>query len=132
VISDAALPLFDRDEFTAQQVASLKPFYGKAVYDRFIRANPFVQQCFPNFDPARHRNAYPELESSRLKRFVESVLRLGPVQLLERVSRFALGNYLRKKAGPPADEENPDVLLEPRRLKLHLVSHKREVLARMP
>src|SRR5436309_11371921 len=41
VISDQALPLLETDLFTAQQVASLKPIYGKDVYDRFIAANPF-------------------------------------------------------------------------------------------
>src|SRR5262249_7919928 len=30
LISDAALPLLDHDIFTAQQVASLKPIYGKS------------------------------------------------------------------------------------------------------
>ncbi|PYS24413.1 MAG: hypothetical protein DMG11_24495 [Acidobacteria bacterium] len=60
LISDAALPLFEHDAFTAQQVASLKPFFGKAVYDRFTEMNPFVWRHFPNFNPALHRQCYPD------------------------------------------------------------------------
>jgi len=124
LISDRALPLCEHDDFTAQQVASLKPVFGKAVYDRFIGANPFVARCFPNFDPSRHRDAYLELNTGRWKPFVEGLLGWGPVQILERLSRFVLGRYLRRKIGPESD-----VQLDPRRLKLHLHSHKRDVLA---
>ena len=125
LISDAALPLFEHDIFTAQQAASLKPFYGKTMYDRFISMNPFVQRCFPNFEPSHHREVYPELQAKPYKRTLEALVRFGPIQILERISRLLLGKYLRRKA---AIENESDVLLEPRRLKLHLHSHKLTVL----
>jgi hypothetical protein len=131
LISDAVLPLFENDIFTAQQVASLKPIFGKDVYDRFIRMNPFVFRHFPNFDPGRHRNAYREMPSAGFTRFAEAFLRLGPAQVLERASRLILGAYLRRKARLAALHGNCDVFLEPRRLKLHLVSHKKDVLSRV-
>jgi hypothetical protein len=122
-ISDAALPLFEHDVFTAQQVASVKPIYGKSVYDRFIAANPFVRRCFPNFNPLRHRDIYPEIATSRAKRWLEALLRTGPVQILERFSRFVLGRYLSGKVNAASD-----VQLDRCRLKLHLNSHKQAVL----
>ena len=131
LISDAALPLFEHDAFTAQQVASLKPFFGKAVYDRFTEMNPFVWRHFPNFNPALHRQCYPEIPASRIKALLEGVLRWGPAQLLERFSRTVLGSYLRRKAGDAAKSGDCDVVLEPRRLKLHMVSHKRAILVRI-
>jgi glycosyltransferase involved in cell wall biosynthesis len=126
LISDAALPLFDHDAFTAQQAASLKPIYGKNIYDRFIASNPFVRRWFPNFEPSRHRDFYQEIQPSRSKRAFETVLRLGAIQFLERLSRVLLRSYLRGKI-----ERESDVLLEPRRLKLHLRSHKQDVLQRL-
>jgi hypothetical protein len=123
LISDAALPLFEHDVFTAQQAASLKPVYGKSVYDRFIAANPFIARCFPNFDADRHRNLYSELETPKSKRFLEALLRLGPIQIVERLSRRILGRYLGRKAGPESELQ-----LDARRLKLHLHSHKQDVL----
>src|SRR5256886_6229150 len=39
----------------------------------------------------------PEIETGWGKRFLELLLRLGPVQLLERFSRIVLGRYLSKK-----------------------------------
>src|SRR5262249_20021158 len=124
-ISDAALPLFDHDAFTAQQVASIKPIHGKELYDRFIASNPFVTRWFPNFKPSRHRNFYQEIQPSRSKRTLEMIFRMGAVQILERLSRALLWPYLKGKI-----EHESDVLLEPRRLKLHLRSHKQEVLQR--
>jgi hypothetical protein len=119
LLSDAALPLLDLDSFTAQQVASLKPLYGKTMYDRFLAANPFVKRCFPNFDKRRHRDAYPEIKPRLPKRLIEALLRLGPIQSLDRLSRLLLGGHLTNKIG-----HDSDVVLEPGRLKLHLHSHK--------
>jgi hypothetical protein len=124
VISDSALPIAEHDTFTAQQVASLKPIYGKSVYDRFISMNPFVYHQFPNFDRGRHRDAYPELRPRWFKNWAEATLFAGPIQLLERVSRLVLRPYLKKKIS-----EGSDVQLDPRRLKLHLRSHKFEILS---
>jgi hypothetical protein len=123
LISDRALPLFEHDLFTAQQVASLKPMFGKTVYDRFIEANSFVSRSFPNFDAAGHRDAYAEIKPYRSKRFLEAVLRFGPVQVLDWFSQFVVGRYLSGKINATSD-----VLLDRRRLKLHLHSHKKAVL----
>jgi hypothetical protein len=123
VISDSALPIAEHDTFTAQQVASLKPIYGKSVYDRFIAMNSFVYRRFPNFNVIRHREMYVELQATSFKGWVERALLPGPIQLLERMSRAVLRPYLKRKI-----KEGSDVQLDPRRLKLHLRSHKFEIL----
>jgi hypothetical protein len=123
LVSDAALPLCDRDVFTAQQAASLKPIFGKAVYDRFVELNPFIGRCFPNFQPACHREFYPEIEPKFYKPILETVLLPGPIQVLERLSRMVLGRYLKRKVSGESD-----VVFDARRLKLHLRSHKSRVL----
>jgi hypothetical protein len=105
----------------AQQVASLtdcgKPYTIASFH------NSFVYGRFPNFDINRHRDAYPELRPRSFKNWAEAVLLAGPIQVLERVSRAVLGPYLKKKVG-----EGSDVQLDPRRMKLHLRSHKFEIL----
>ena len=126
LVSDAALPLFEHDLFTAQQAASLKPVFGKAVYDRFISMNPFVRRQFPNFEPSRNRELYPEIRPRARKLLLETALRLGPIQILERVSRTALGWYLSRKINPESD-----VQLDARRMKLHLHSHKDTILSQV-
>jgi glycosyltransferase involved in cell wall biosynthesis len=123
LLSDAALPLPDTDVFTAQQVASLKPVFGKAFYDRFLEKNPFVRARFPNLNVSRHREMYPEIESGRFKLLLEGVLRLGPIQLLECFSRLILSRYLDRKRRP-----NSEVYLDARHLKLHLSGHRAAVL----
>jgi len=129
IISDRALPLFDRDVFTAHQVTALKPIFGKATYDEFMRLNSFVAKRFPNFSPAPHRAAYPEIQTSLFKKVAEVALGLGPIQLIEQFSRRILGDYLRGKAKKAAAGSEGDVLIEPRRLKLHLNSHRQSVLS---
>jgi hypothetical protein len=122
-ISDSALPLYEHDVFTAQQAASLKPVFGKSVYDRFIAANPFLLRCFPNFNAGHHRRLYPEIEPGKSKCIIETILRLGPIQLFERFSRLVLTRHLRGKS-----TERSDIQLDARRLKLHTHSHKRAIL----
>jgi len=131
VISDAALPLSDHDAFTAQQMASIKPFYGKTCYDRFIEENPFVRRHFPNFAPGNHRNVYPEVQPSSLKRWLEGGLRWGPVWLLERISRALLGWHFRRKLRALSPVTDCDVLIEPQRLKLHFNNHRNAVLKKL-
>src|SRR5439155_17083306 len=87
LISDQALPLLETDLFTAQQVASLKPIYGKTVYDRFIAANPFVQRRFPNSERPRHRDRYPDIEAEPLNHIGELLLRRVALQIPELFSR---------------------------------------------
>jgi hypothetical protein len=123
LLSDAALPLPDTDVFTAQQVASLKPVFGKTFYDRFLEKNPFVRARFPNLNVSRHREMYPEIETGRFKLLLEGVLRLGPIQLLECFSRLILSRYLDRKRRP-----NSEVYLDARHLKLHLTGHRAAVL----
>ncbi len=129
IVSDRALALFDTDPFTAQQAASLKPVYGFGVYDRFVAENPFIRRQFPNFDPVRQRSRYRELSAVGAKVVLEGFLRAGPVQLLELFSRAVFRPYLRRKAGTSVGAG--DVLLGHRWIKLHLFSHKQEVLDRM-
>jgi glycosyltransferase involved in cell wall biosynthesis len=126
VISDAALPLFEADAFTAQQAASLKPFYGKNVYDRFIAANSFIKRWFPNFHAQRNRQFYPELPVARSKRALETILRAGPIQIAECASRAVLRRYLARQVNAESD-----VVMDAHRLKLHLRSHKRDLLGRI-
>jgi glycosyltransferase involved in cell wall biosynthesis len=128
LISDAVLPLAETDPFTAQQMASLKPFYGKLCYDRFIESNPFVRRSFPNFAAERNRAFYPEIATTRSKRVLEWALKCGPIQLFERVSRLALGWHLGRKVRDAAAAGDCDALIEPERLKLHLHSHKKSML----
>jgi hypothetical protein len=123
LISDAALALEERDAFTAQQAASLKPIYGKSAYDRFIAANPFIKQRLPNADMSRQRECYPEISGRRGKRVLERVLRAGIIQAFERLSRIVLRKYLTGKLNPDSD-----VVMNPHTLKLHLHSHKRDLL----
>jgi hypothetical protein len=123
LISDGALALAERDAFTAQQAAALKPIYGKTVYGRFIAANPFIQQKLPNADLAKQRESYPEISGRRGKRVLEGILRAGIIQMLERMSRIVLRKYLMGKTN-----SDSDVVMNPHRLKLHLHSHKRDLL----
>jgi radical SAM superfamily enzyme YgiQ (UPF0313 family) len=45
-ITDDNLPISDKNEFTALEIATAKPLFGKAMYERFIEANLWVNQYF--------------------------------------------------------------------------------------
>ena len=92
--------------------------------------NPFVRRRFPNFDERVHREFHPEIGTPRRKRFLEAMLRCGLVKVAEPFSRWLLGWHLRRKLWAVSPQSPSDVLLEPQRLKLHLRSHKKQVLDR--
>ena len=130
IVSDRALPLFEVDPFTAQQAAALKPFFGKRVYDRFIDVNPFIQRHFPNFERAIHRDQYDEIPEPGLKKVFETVLRWGPIQVLDRISEWVLGSYLQAKERDAQTNGRSELLLGRRWIKLHLQGHRRATLDR--
>jgi hypothetical protein len=128
VVSDRRLRLPQQDLFTANQVVHLKPLHGAAMYQRFLEANPFVAECYPNH--ARAVEARPEGELgvglSAFKTVLEGVGRIGPSQVLEFACRSLYGAYLRRQA---SRWRSPDqVRLERECLKLHTHSHRTRVL----
>lgn len=47
-ISSNALPIVERNRFTATEIATLLPIYGKDLYAKFIKENQWSKELFPN------------------------------------------------------------------------------------
>ena len=45
------LEIPDHDVFTATEIASLLPTVNPSIHDRFLKANSWVEEYFPNWDP---------------------------------------------------------------------------------
>jgi hypothetical protein len=116
-IDDAALALPEHDLFTACEVVGLLPLAGRSAYRRFVAANPWLAERFPNFAEgfARWSEAVPERAGAP---WLERLLDLGLAPLFERAARALLGAYLGWRA-----RGCPGVRLEPHRLKLHTEDH---------
>jgi hypothetical protein len=129
LIADSHLALDQHDLYTASQVIHLRPVIGADVGDRFLAANPFVREWFPNAGAAAATD-YPLPASGRLrsiKRAVELLLWIpsGPIEMM---CRYLYGWYLRRRV---SKWRSPDqVRLERECLKLHTNSHRVAVLAR--
>jgi hypothetical protein len=126
VIADSALALEQQDLFTANQVIHLKPLCGLDVFAELVAANPFVARFYPNFLP-EVRLKPDTTGTSRIKRVIERLC-ARPSLLVERLSQWAYGTYLRGKA---RSWRSPDqVRLDAACLKLHTRSHRQRTLAR--
>jgi hypothetical protein len=121
VLDEDALRLPEQDVFTAAEIVGLKPLQGSEAYVRFLRANEWVAERFPNF--GKDIGAAREESLAGAWRPLETLLELGPARILERLARRVLGAYLRRKAG-----HGTGVVLEPGRLKLHMRDHRPELL----
>lgn len=123
VISERALAIAPQDLFSANQILHLRPVTGEWVFERFVKANPFVRDYYPNFDLAPLKPHVPGCAP-----LSERVLSFGPAQLAERLSRALYRWHLRRKAS--AWESRDQVRLEPECLKLHTSSHRHCVMER--
>ena len=127
LLSDAHLALDQHDLYTASQVLHLRPVIGADMLGRFIEANPFVAEWFPNSKRDRPP-AFPLPTAGwlrRLKRPLEALLWI-PSGLIEATCRFVYGGHLRRRV---SRWQSPDqVRLEPGCLKLHTHSHRKAVL----
>jgi hypothetical protein len=142
VVSEQALEIAPQDLFSANQIIHLRPMTGHRVFERFVKANPFVRDFYPNFElgteyPEPHaphlRQGYggqasPKSQAPSPKPRIERLLSFGAAQLLERVARSLYGWHLRRKAA--SWHSRDQVRLEPECLKLHTSSHRGETMAR--
>ena len=124
VISENALSIAPADLFAANQIIHLRPIVGHDVFARFIDANSFVRQFYPNFVVADPKTSRPQ----DLKTLLERVLSLGLASLFEKAARWIYGRHLARKSATWLSRDQ--VRLEPECLKLHTSSHRRDTLTR--
>ena len=131
VISEHALRVEPQDLFSANQIIHLRPITGHALFDHFVKSNPFVRGCYPNFE----LGTKPSTPDSGLrtrdrgfKTVIEAILSLGPAQLVERISRVLYAWHLRRRSA--CWHSRDQVRLDAECLKLHTTSHRGETLAR--
>ena len=125
VISEDALQVSPPDLFSANQIIHLRPFLGHDVFARFVDANPFVREIYPNFALAPEP---PKPQAPSPKPLFERVLSLGIAQAWERAARAIYRWHLHRRAA--TWQSRDQVRLEPECLKLHTSSHRAAALER--
>lgn len=121
VLDENVLALPERDVFTASEVVGLRPRAGASGYQRFVDANPWVGDLFPNF--RRMPLPSPPRATAGAGPLLEGVVDLLTRPWLEPLARRIVGGYLRRKSRGAAG-----VVLSESRLKLHLHDHRPTLL----
>jgi hypothetical protein len=116
LVDEDGLALPERDLFTAAEIVGLRPLAGGPAYVRFVEANAWVAERFPNFFWMRRDIA--RVSPAGAPRWLEAALDLGLAPLLEGLARRLLGARFRRKWDGAAG-----VVLSPHRLKLHPIDH---------
>lgn len=122
VVSERALAIEPADLFAANQIIHLKPICGRDVFSRFVAANPFVKETYPNF-----ASGIAPLEPAPLKTALEWVAAIA-APALERLARAVYGWHLRRRS--TSWQSHDQVRLERECLKLHTTSHRAATLER--
>jgi len=128
VLSESRLKIDQEDLFTANQIAHLKPLVGYQTYLRFLAANSFVEEHYPNLIPLPScLDGYrPALILQSAKAVLEIFFSLGIRQLLEFVCRECYSRYLRTRSSQWSSPAQ--VVLERDHLKLHTETHRNWVM----
>ena len=125
VISEKQLAVGPSDLFSANQIVHLRPIVGTEVYYRFLEANRFVEDYYPNFRPRPETaKASRSVTPSMLERLLDATI----APLYEACCRAAYGWHLRRRA--PSWHSRDQVRLEAECLKLHTSSHRHRVMQR--
>jgi hypothetical protein len=129
-LSEDHLALKEHDPFTASQIVSLKPLTGYGVFYRLVRENEWGASFFPNFWERYRALVPPRVREPRSGAPVwEALLSFGGGYLLERVGRWVLGSYLRRKL--EGCRPGSSVKLEPGVIKLHFKDHGTDLSRRI-
>ncbi len=118
IVDEDALALPEQDVFTGAEIVGMRPLAGRDAYRRFVAANSWVAQRFPNFF-ACHAADSAGLPEAGAPRWLEALLDLGPAPLVEAFARRLLGAHLGRKT-----HGAPGVVLAHHRLKLHTLDHR--------
>lgn len=124
VISERQMAVTPADLFTANQIIHLRPIAGFSAFRRFLDANPFVAEWYPNFQAQQPGSGGRDPGSQ----FIERLLSLGFAQAAERICRAGYRWHLRRQAAWWHSRDQ--VRLDDECLKLHTTSHRASTLAR--
>jgi len=67
------LEIEEKNIFTATEIVTLLPTFGKNIYDQFYEKNFWVKKFYPNF-PKRDSNTIPERKNGVMKSLLENLL----------------------------------------------------------
>lgn len=67
------LEIEEKNIFTATEIVTLLPTYGRNIYDDFYAKNIWVKQFYPNF-PKRESTRIPDRKNSVIKSILEKIL----------------------------------------------------------
>jgi hypothetical protein len=127
VISERALSIEPADLFSANQIIHLRPTAGHDVFARFLEANPFVRELYPNFAISAGVST-PGAQPATRRHAIERLLSATLAPVIERAARALYGWHLRRRSATWRSHDQ--VRLEPECLKLHTTSHRADTLAR--
>ena len=85
-ISEDQLEIEDKNIFTATELATVLPLYGKGQYQSLIQRNAWIKERFPNFKP-RAVESVRDGTASGIKKAIEGFINVLAVQWLERFCR---------------------------------------------
>lgn len=127
VVSERQLAVSPEDLFSANQIVHLRPLCGAAVYRRFLDANRFVTDYYPNFSARRIDAGRGEARLAlAIRRAAEWILDRTIAPVSESICRMAYGWHLGRRAS--SWQSRDQVRLEPECLKLHTSSHRHAVM----
>lgn len=127
VISESALAIEPADLFSANQIIHLRPFHGHEVFTRFLEANHFVRELYPNFAISADGSS-PGARPAARRFAIERLLSATLAPVIELGARALYGWHLRRRSATWRSRDQ--VRLERECLKLHTTSHRADTLAR--
>jgi hypothetical protein len=81
-VTEDHVEIDDKNIFTATELATVLPLYGKCQYESLIASNAWIRDRFPNFKP-RDVNAVRDGVATGFKKVIEGLLSLVMVDRLE-------------------------------------------------
>ncbi len=108
------LEVRERSRYVANEIASVKPMYGRSLHEQFLTANEWIKEYYPNFDRERIEYRRGTKEGKGLRQTFERILPKRLALRLDLKLMESTRKYWRKKY-PGHDDRFYDVSLRSRR-----------------
>lgn len=128
-VDEEHLEIEEKNIFTATELATLIPLYGKEHYSQLMTANDWIKKYLPNH-AARPIEQVPAYEPSWFNKILEAIINCGGGNRIERIFMGLLAKWWKKRYQATYSKPDFEVAFKTKEYvsKGHPNNHQRKVL----
>lgn len=128
-VDEQHLEIQEKNVFTATELATLLPLYGKEYYQQLVTVNDWIKEFLPNHTP-RSIEHMSDVQSSALKNILEFFMNWTGARIFDRIIMKLFSSYWKRSYQHTLSKEDYEIAFKANETvsKAHPKNYQRKVL----